>query len=45
MTDLVPLPAAPEIRTHLIRGQRLMLDEDLDALLEVETKRLNEQVR
>ena len=28
-----------------IRGQKVMLDRDLAALYEVETKRLNEQVR
>ena len=32
-------------RIHLIRGQRVILDADLAALYEVETKRLNEQVR
>jgi hypothetical protein len=34
-----------ESQIFLIRGQRVMLDEDLAALYEVETKRLNEQVR
>lgn len=30
---------------HVIRGQKVMLDSDLGALYEVETRRLNEQVR
>jgi len=30
---------------HLVRGQKVILDEDLAALYGVETKRLNEQVR
>ena len=30
---------------YLIRGQKVMLDRDLAALYEVETKRLKEQVR
>ena len=30
---------------YLIRGQKVMLDNDLAELYEVETKRLNEQVR
>lgn len=34
-----------ESQIFLIRGQRIMLDENLAALYEVETKRLNEQVR
>ncbi len=45
MTELVALPAAPGIRTYLVRDRRVMLDEDLAALFGVETKRLNEQVR
>ena len=32
-------------RIHEIRGQRVMLDFDLAALYQVETKRLNEQVK
>lgn len=45
MTDLVPAPRSPRVRTFVVRGQRVMLDEDLAALFGVETKRLNEQVR
>jgi len=30
-------------RIHFVRGQKVMLDYDLAALYEVETKRLNEQ--
>jgi hypothetical protein len=32
-------------RIYLIRGQKVMLDEDLAAMYKVETKRLNEQVK
>lgn len=32
-------------RIYIIRGQKVMLDRDLAALYQVETKRLNEQVR
>ncbi len=32
-------------KIYLIRGQKVMLDEDLAELYQVETKRLNEQVR
>ena len=32
-------------KVYLIRGQKVMLDEDLAELYQVETKRLNEQVR
>ena len=32
-------------KIYLIRGQKVMLDSDLAALYQVETKRLNEQVR
>ena len=38
-------PEALAGRILLIRGQRVMLDADLAALYEVETKRLNEQVK
>ena len=34
-----------ESAIHLIRGQRLMLDSDLDIIYGVTTKRLNEQLR
>jgi hypothetical protein len=32
-------------RIYLIRGKKVMLDEDLAELYQVETKRLNEQVK
>lgn len=32
-------------KIHVIRGQKVMLDEDLAELYEVQTKRLNEQVK
>jgi hypothetical protein len=32
-------------RIHVVRGQRVMLDEDLAEMYGVETKRLNEQVK
>jgi len=32
-------------KIHIIRGQKVMLDVDLSILYEVETKRLNEQVK
>jgi len=32
-------------RIYVIRGQKIMLDEDLAAMYKVETKRLNEQVK
>ncbi len=32
-------------KIHLLRGQKVMLDEDLAELYQVETKRLNEQVK
>jgi hypothetical protein len=38
------MPKIDEI-IYLIRGQRVMIDSDLANLYEVETKRLNEQVR
>src|SRR5712691_5915197 len=38
-TDLI------ERRIHVVRGQRVMLDEDLSILYGVPTKRLNEQVQ
>lgn len=43
MTNLAPAPA--RIQTFDVRGQRVMLDQDLAGLFGVETKRLNEQVR
>jgi hypothetical protein len=32
-------------KIYFIRGQKVMLDSDLASLYEVETKRLNEQVK
>ncbi len=32
-------------RIHVVRGQKIMLDEDLAAMYKVETRRLNEQVK
>lgn len=32
-------------KIHVIRDQKVMIDEDLADLYEVETKRLNEQVK
>ena len=32
-------------KIHVIRGQKVMIDEDLAELYDVETKRLNEQVK
>ena len=32
-------------KIHLIRGKKVMLDEDLAELYNVETKRLNEQIK
>ena len=32
-------------KIYLIRGQKIMLDEDLAELYEIPTKRLNEQVK
>jgi hypothetical protein len=43
MSALVPV--ALEDRIHLIRGTRVMLDEDLAQVYGVTTKRLNEQVK
>lgn len=39
------LAPAPAVLTHVVRGQRVMLDSDLAALFGVETRRLNEQLR
>jgi hypothetical protein len=44
MKDLVPLEAIQN-KIYLIRGQKVMLDNDLAALYQVSTKRLNEQVK
>ncbi len=45
--ELVALVAEQKIlnRIHVIRSQKIMLDEDLAAMYGVETKRLNEQVK
>ena len=32
-------------RIYVVRGQKIMLDEDLAEMYKVETKRLNEQVK
>lgn len=32
-------------KIHVIRGQKVMIDEDLAEMYKVETKRLNEQVK
>ena len=32
-------------KIYILRGQKVMLDEDLAELYEIETKRLNEQVK
>lgn len=39
------IPAIIQNKIYEIRGQKVMLDFDLAELYEVETKRLNEQVR
>src|SRR5688572_357834 len=44
MSHLIPTSYL-ERRIYLVRGQKVMLDEDLAALYGVPTKRLNEQVR
>lgn len=47
MTSKNLIASAGQIESQIlfVRGQRIMLDADLAALYEVETKRLNEQVR
>lgn len=45
MAELVPVPSRSKVRTFTIRGQKVVLDEDLAILFGVETKRLNQQVR
>jgi len=45
MNDNVISVERIERAIYLIRGQKVMLDRDLAALYEVETKRLKEQVR
>ena len=47
MTDKALIASVEQIESHifLIRGQKVMLDADLAELYEVETRRLNEQVR
>ncbi len=44
MSVLIPV-ASLEQRIHLVRGVRVMLDEDLAQVYGVTTKRLNEQVK
>ena len=41
----VLLDGAVISKIHVIRGQKVMIDEDLAELYEVQTKRLNEQVK
>ena len=43
MAMTTALTAAP-IRVHEFRGQRVVLDQEVARLFDVETKRLNEQV-
>lgn len=38
-------PSTRDVGTYVVRGERVVLDEDLATLFGVETKRLNEQVR
>ncbi len=45
MDDLRMPDEALTTRIHLIRGKRIMVDEDLARIYQVPTKRLNEQVR
>jgi hypothetical protein len=47
MTDknLIASITKIEMKTLLIRGQKVMLNADLAELYDVETKRLNEQMR
>jgi hypothetical protein len=46
LTETLPIPIETiERRIYLIRGTKVMLDNDLAELYQVETKRLNEQVR
>lgn len=47
MTDRALIATVEQIESRIffIRGQKVMLDADLAELYEVETRRLNEQVR
>lgn len=47
MTDKTLIATVEQIESRIffIRGQKVMLDADLAELYEVETRRLNEQVR
>ena len=47
MSALVPAPAVESISLSIasLRGQRVILDADLAALYDVQTKRFNEQVK
>lgn len=38
-------PPIFSVGTYVVRGERIVIDEDLASLFGVETKRLNEQVR
>lgn len=44
MKELIPLETIQN-KIYLIRGQKVVLDNDLAALYQVSTKRLNEQVK
>jgi hypothetical protein len=44
-TDLIITDEIIVDKIYLVRGQRIMLDEDLAQLYQVETRRLNEQVK
>ena len=44
-TPVIYAPSDPLPRIVAIRGQKVILDSDLAAIYDVETKRLNEQVR
>jgi hypothetical protein len=44
MTPVTTIPQPVESLIHIVRGQKIMLDSDLAALYEVETKMLNRAV-
>jgi hypothetical protein len=45
MNELIPTSKSAKISTHVLRGERVVLDHDLARLFGVETRRLNEQLR
>ncbi len=45
MKALVPSRRLSKVPTHVVRGERVVLDHDLARLFGVETRRLNEQIR